>query len=51
MISLDSELKIFVATQPIDFRKGVNGLVVLIAGTLNSDPYAGHLYVFRSYPA
>jgi transposase len=48
MISLDSELKIFVATQPIDFRKGVNGLVVLIADTLKSDPYAGHLYVFRS---
>lgn len=48
MISLDSELKILVATQPIDFRRGVNGLVALISETLKSDPYAGHLYVFRS---
>ncbi len=48
MISLDTDLKILVATQPVDFRKGVNGLVALIADTLKADPYAGHLYVFRS---
>ncbi len=38
MISLHTELKILEATQPLDFRKGVNGLVALIADTLKADP-------------
>ena len=48
MIALHGDLKILVATQPIDFRKGVNGLVALVAQALQSDPYCGTIFVFRS---
>ena len=48
MIALHAELKILVATQPIDFRKGVNGLVLLVEEALKSKPYDGTIFVFRS---
>jgi transposase len=48
MIPKPSELKVVLATQPIDFRKGVNGLVALVADALKADPYCGDVFVFRS---
>jgi transposase len=48
MIALHGDLKILVATKPVDFRKGVNGLTALAAETLESDPYSGIIFVFRS---
>jgi len=41
-------LKVVVAAQPIDFRKGVHGLVALVAEALKADPYCGDVFVFRS---
>ncbi len=38
----------WVATQPIDFRRGVHGLVALVAQALSADPYGGDIFVFRS---
>ena len=46
MIGLRGELKVLVATQPIDFRRGVHGLVAMVAQTLNSSPYCGNMFVF-----
>lgn len=37
-----------VATQPVDFRRGMNGLVALVASALSSDPYCGDIFVFRA---
>ena len=34
-------VKIMVATQPVDFRRGMNGLVALVASALAADPYWG----------
>ena len=48
MISFGPEVRVFVATQPIDFRKGMHGLVALVAERLKSDPYCGDVFVFRS---
>jgi transposase len=48
VIALHGDLKILVATKPIDFRKGVNGLVALVAEALQSDPFCGTIFVFRS---
>lgn len=48
MITPRPDLKVMVATQPIDFRKGVHGLVALIAEALKADPYCGDVFVFRS---
>ena len=48
MISFGRNLRVFVATQPIDFRKGVHGLVALVAEGLAGEPYGGDVFVFRS---
>lgn len=49
MIGLSpSGVKIVVATRPVDFRRGMNGLVALVASALAADPY---LCVGRDYVA
>jgi transposase len=48
MIGGGDDVRILVATQPIDFRAGINRLVSLIAQSVGGDPYDGRLYVFRS---
>jgi transposase len=48
VISFGPEVRVFVATQPIDFRKGVHGLVALVAEGLGGHPYSGDVFVFRS---
>jgi len=48
MISFGSDIRVFVSTQPVDFRKGVHGLVALVAESLHGDPYRGDIFVFRS---
>jgi len=48
MIALGPDLKVVVAAQPVDFRKGVHGLVALVAGALKADPYCGDVFIFRS---
>ncbi|WP_232520794.1 IS66 family insertion sequence element accessory protein TnpB [Rhodobacter sp. CZR27] len=40
--------RIFLATQPIDFRKGMDGLAAHIANSFDRDPFDGAIYVFRS---
>jgi transposase len=48
MISFGPQVRVFVATQPIDFRTGVHGLVALVAQELQANPYGGDVFVFRS---
>jgi transposase len=48
VIALSAGPKIMVATQPIDFRRGMNGLVALVASVLAADPYCGDIFVFRA---
>jgi transposase len=40
-------VKVFVASHPVDFRKGPNGLLALVRDA-GSDPFSGALYVFRA---
>lgn len=47
MIVPARDLMVVVATQPIDFRRGMNGLVALVASALKADPYCGDVFVFR----
>jgi transposase len=44
---LPSGVKIHVAPDVTDMRKGLDGLAMLVQGTLKQDPFAGHLFVFR----
>lgn len=37
--------------QPIDFRKQIDGIVILVADTLQKDPVSGQLFVFRNKKA
>ena len=39
--------KVYVATRPVDFRKGPDGLVALVRDG-GADPFSGALYVFRA---
>ena len=48
MIAFGSEARVFVSTQPVDFRKGVHGLVAMVADGLGGNPYCGDIFVFRS---
>jgi transposase len=44
MLSLPPSVRVFVATQPIDGRKGADSLMAIVG----HDPLSGHLYVFFS---
>lgn len=48
MIGLRGDLKVLVASRPIDFRRGIHGLVAMVAQALDADPYCGNVFVFRS---
>lgn len=40
--------KIFMATKPVDFRKGHDGLAALVQNHLRHKPFDGAVYVFRA---
>lgn len=48
MISWPSSVRIFLAAEPADMRRGFDGLASLAAGQLGQDPLSGHLFVFRN---
>ena len=48
MIAHPGNFRIFLATEPVDFRKGMDGLAAVIANNFNLDPFCGAVYVFRS---
>jgi len=48
MIMPGGEIKVFVATTPVDFRKQADGLAALVQEALCDNPYSGAIYVFRS---
>lgn len=48
MILPTGPVRVLVATRPVDFRKGMDGLAALVRDSLGADPYAGVLYVFRA---
>jgi transposase len=37
-----------VATRPVDFRKGAEGLSAPVRETMMADPFSGAVYVFRA---
>lgn len=41
-------MRIWVAVEPVDFRKGIDGLAGLCRQQLQADPMDGALFVFRS---
>ena len=47
MILPPSPLRVLLATRPVDFRKGVDGLAAVVQEQLGKDPFSGVIYVFR----
>jgi transposase len=41
-------VRVLVATKPVDFRKGMDGLAALVTEQLRADPFSGVIYVFRA---
>ena len=37
-------VRVLVATKPVDFRKGMNGLAALVQEQLKADPFSGTIY-------
>jgi transposase len=48
MLSFAGSLKVFVALEPCDMRKGFNGLHALVTEKLGEDPRAGAWFVFTN---
>lgn len=48
MIGIGTGARILIATKPVDFRKGAEGLAALAREVLDQDPFAGTVIVFRS---
>ena len=46
MIHLTADTPILLATKPVDFRTGIDGLAAVCRGRLASDPRSGTLFVF-----
>jgi transposase len=47
MIGLPSGTRVWIAAGVTDMRKGFGGLCAIAQTTLEKDPYAGHVFVFR----
>ena len=48
MIQLTPQSRIFLATEPVDFRKGIDGLAAVCRQRLGANPLEGAVYVFRN---
>ena len=48
MIALPGGVRVLIATRPVDFRKGMDGLAALVKEQLRADPYSGAIFVFRA---
>jgi len=48
MLSLPPSVRLFVATQPVDGRKGADSLMALVRDVFGHDPLSGHLFIFFS---
>ncbi len=48
LIQITPQLRILVAIEAIDGRKGIDSLAQLCRGKLDADPFSGCLFIFRS---
>jgi len=48
MIQITPHMRILLAVEPADFRKGIDGLAQVCRTVLGSDPFSGHIFVFRN---
>src|SRR5574337_1802859 len=47
MIQITPQMRVLVAVEPVDLRKGIDGLAALYREKLHADPFSGWLFLFR----
>ncbi len=48
MIQITPHQKLWLAVEPCDFRKGIDGLAALCRQNFNENPFGGNLFVFTN---
>ena len=48
MIQITPHMRIFIAVESVDFRKGIDGLCQVCRSLLFKDPFSGAVFVFRN---
>ncbi len=48
MILTGERIRVWLATRPVDFGKGRDGLSAMVQTVLGHDPHSGAVFVFRS---
>jgi len=48
MIQVTATMRVLVAVEPVDFRKGIDGLAQVCRAHLQRDPMSGWMFVFRN---
>jgi transposase len=51
MIQITPQMRVLVAVEPVDFRRGIDGLSQVCRAALSADPMDGTMFVFRSRSA
>lgn len=46
MIQITPHMRILLAVEPVDFRKGIDGLAGVCKNILDEDPFSGYLFIF-----
>jgi transposase len=48
MIQITPQMRVLIAVEPADFRRGIDGLARVCREALSSDPFSGAMFVFRN---
>jgi len=48
MLQVVPQMRIFVACEPVDFRRGIDGLAAACRLCLDEDPFSGAVFLFRN---
>lgn len=48
MLQLTPHMRIFLAIEPVDFRRGIDGLAQICRQLFDQDPFNGHVFVFHN---
>ncbi len=48
MIQITPQMRVLVAIEPVDFRRGIDGLARVCRTALRADPFSGTVFVFRN---
>lgn len=48
MLQITPQMRILVVVEPVDFRKGIDGLARVCREKLREDPFSGYVFIFRN---